>query len=62
MKEHTYSANADEMLGALYRAAAFLWRRSPRRLRSGLYSNRTRVAFREFLASFASREDLYSED
>jgi 2-polyprenyl-3-methyl-5-hydroxy-6-metoxy-1,4-benzoquinol methylase len=62
VREHTYSAKGHETWGALYRAAAFLWRRSPRRLRSGLHNNRARVAFREFLASFASREDLYSED
>ena len=65
MENHFYSRKSGTVWGKPYRLVYFLWRHMPESLKSALFTKSTlgtnmKISGRNFLASFAGREDLYS--
>lgn len=66
MQGHSYRQEGAALLGKPYRLSFYLWRHSPGWFRSfwgrNALTKGLKTRFRDFLANFAGREDLYSDE
>jgi SAM-dependent methyltransferase len=66
MEKHSYRGERNAFTGIPYRITFYAWRHSPDWFRAFFYkgnlAKRAKLACRDFLARFAGREDLYSDE